>query len=159
MGFRALLTANCGKAKPNPATSKSAQPIQRQSNTTRLTPANSKLENVLIVACVSHVPLGKGKARSPQSTKRIFVAVCSALGSVLPTHARARWRFSSHPHSARMLAHPTGSAPPNLPSASLRRIYRHFPRLDKHCIQHISQYLTLHLQWRISKVNSCDCPG
>ena len=34
-----------------------------------------------------------------------------------------------------MLAHPSGSAPPNLPSASLRRISRHFPCLDKHTIR------------------------
>ena len=31
-------------------------------------------------------------------------------------------RFSARLHSARMLAHPSGSASPNLPSASLRRI-------------------------------------
>jgi hypothetical protein len=42
MGFRALPTANCGKAKPNPATSKkpipsTAQPNQKQSNTLHLT--------------------------------------------------------------------------------------------------------------------------
>ena len=30
----------------------------------------------------------------------LSVMVRSALGSVLPTHVRARWRFSSHPHSA-----------------------------------------------------------
>ena len=37
---------------------------------------------------------------------------------------------------ARMLAHPSGSASPNLPSASLRRISRHFPQIRKHCIRH-----------------------
>ena len=31
-----------------------------------------------------------------------------------------------------MLAHPSGSASPNLPSASLRRISRHFPQIRKH---------------------------
>ena len=38
--------------------------------------------------------------------------------------------------NARMLAHPTGSASPNLPSASLRRISRHFPQISKHSRRH-----------------------
>ena len=37
---------------------------------------------------------------------------------------------------ARMLAHPSGSASPNLPSASLRRISRHFPQISKHPRRH-----------------------
>ena len=37
--------------------------------------------------------------------------------------------------NARMLAHPSGSASPNLPSASLRRISRHFPQIRKHSIR------------------------
>ena len=35
-----------------------------------------------------------------------------------------------------MLAHPSGSASPNLPSASLRRISRHFPQIRKHPRRH-----------------------
>ena len=34
-----------------------------------------------------------------------------------------------------MLAHPSGSASPNLPSASLRRISRHFPQIRRHSIR------------------------
>ena len=37
--------------------------------------------------------------------------------------------------NARMLAHPSGSASPNLPSASLRRISRHFPQIRRHSIR------------------------
>jgi hypothetical protein len=75
MGFRALSTANCSKAKPNPATSKkpipsTAQPNQKQSNTLRLTPANSKLENVPRIPHVSQVTSANGKVRSPQSAAR-----------------------------------------------------------------------------------------
>ena len=47
------------------------------------------------------------------------VPLKGAVGRAVGTGAR---RFSARLHSARMLAHPSGSASPNLPSASLRRI-------------------------------------
>ena len=43
-------------------------------------------------------------------------------GAFFATVGMGARRFSSRLHSARMLAHPSGSASPNLPSASLRRI-------------------------------------
>ena len=43
-------------------------------------------------------------------------------GAFFATVGTGARRFSARLHSARMLAHPSGSASPNLPSASLRRI-------------------------------------
>ena len=51
-----------------------------------------------------------------------FASLRSAAGAVGRAVGTGARRFAARLHSARMLAHPSGSASPNLPSASLRRI-------------------------------------